>query len=327
MPTKTKPKKKTLKKRAPKAVSKGKVIDKQENLVRRPASAESITNKQRLVKLPSVYQLSLQVWDVLWTHKKILAGLAAIYGLLNLVLVQGLSTSTDITTLKKEFDHVFTGNAGALVSGLSIFAVLVSSSGNSSSQTAGAYQTILTIITSLAVIWALRQLMMGKQISVKDTFYKGMSPFIPFILVLLVIILQLLPLIIGTSLYALVSSNGIAVGIVEKLAFGIVSLTLASWSVYMLSSSIFAVYIVTLPNMTPKSALKSAKDLVKNRRWSVIRKILALPVILLVVSAIIMIPIILLLTSLAQWFFFILTMFGLIVLHTYIYTLYRDLLA
>jgi hypothetical protein len=39
-----------------------------------------------------------------------------------------------------------------------------------------------------------------------------------------------------------------------------------------------------------------------------------------------MLPIIILLTSLAQWVFFLLTMFALVAVHAYMYTLYRELL-
>jgi hypothetical protein len=39
-----------------------------------------------------------------------------------------------------------------------------------------------------------------------------------------------------------------------------------------------------------------------------------------------MVPIIIWLTPLAQWIFFLLTMFALVAAHTYMYTLYRELL-
>jgi len=47
---------------------------------------------------------------------------------------------------------------------------------------------------------------------------------------------------------------------------------------------------------------------------------------LLIAAAIIMVPIIIVLTSLAQWVFFVLTTLTLLLAHTYMYTLYRELL-
>ena len=89
-----------------------------------------------------------------------------------------------------------------------------------------------------------------------------MYPLIPFILVLLVCCLQLLPLIIGSSLYSLVVSNGIAVQPIEKFVWALLFASLALLSLYMITSSLFALYISTLPDMTPMKALRSARELV-----------------------------------------------------------------
>ncbi|HVI60648.1 MAG TPA: hypothetical protein VM535_00655, partial [Candidatus Saccharimonadales bacterium] len=106
------------------------------------------------------------------------------------------------------------------------------------------------------------------------------------------------------------------------LLFGLLTL----FSLYMISSSLFALYIVTLPDMTPRKALRSARELVRDRRWTVLRKILCLPVILFLGAALVMVPIIIWLTPLAQWVFFLLTMFALVAVNTYMYSLYRELL-
>jgi hypothetical protein len=153
-----------------------------------------------------------------------------------------------------------------------------------------------------------------------------MTPLVPFLLVLVVIGLQLLPLVIGASLYAGVINNGLALYTVEKLAWALLAGLLGLLTLYMISSSIFALYIVTLQDMSPMQALRSARGLVRYRRWTVLRKLLYLPLVLLVAAAIIMLPIILLITPLAPWVFFILTMFSLIAAHAYVYTLYRELL-
>lgn len=278
------------------------------------------------VSLPNVWRLTKLSARALWQHKGLFIGITLVYGVLNLILVQGIAGSADVGTLKDELNQVFTGHFGSIASSLSIFVVLVGSAGNSSNQTAGAYQLFLGIMASLAVIWALRQVLAGTRVRVRDAYYRGMYPLVPFILVLLVVGLQLIPLLIGASIYSLVINNGIAVLPIEKLVWALFYGLLALLSLYMLSSSLFAVYISTLPDMTPMKALRSARELVRYRRWTVLRKILCLPLILLIVAAIIMVPIIVLLTPLAQWVFFLLTMFALVAVHAYMYTLYRELL-
>lgn len=279
------------------------------------------------VRLPNIWRLTEAAAFTLWRNKRLFIGITIVYGLLNLILVQGLASGTDIGSLKHELSQVFTGHFDSLASGLSIFVVLIGSAGNGSSQTAGAYQLFLGLIASLALIWGLRQVLAGNTaIRIRDTYYRGMYPLVPFVLVLLVVGLQLLPLVIGSSLYNTVISNGIAVYAVEKLLWGLLFLLLALLTFYMISSSLFALYIVTLPDMTPLKALRSARELVRYRRWSVLRKILWLPVMLLLIAVIIMLPIIIWITPLAQWVFFILTMFSLTAVHAYMYTLYRELL-
>ncbi len=290
-----------------------------------PAAKPAI--KQLPVKLLPAWQVSKKAASTLWQHRRLFIVIAFIYGLLNFVLVQGLASGTDVANLKDELSRVFTGHFGAVASSLSIFAFLVSSSGNSSSDTAGAYQLFIGLITSLVIIWSLRKVMAGEKIKVRDAYYRGMYPLVPFLLVLMVIGLQLLPLIIGSALYNIVISNNIAANLVEKVFWAGVFGSMALTTIYMLGSSLFALYIVTLPGMTPIKALRSARKLVNHRRWTVLRKIAFLPIIMLILSGIIMVPIIILVAPLAQWIFFILSMFALIATHAYMYTLYRNLLG
>lgn len=277
-------------------------------------------------RLPNVLRLTKTSAVVLWRSKKVLGGVILIYGLLNLMLVQGLAAATDVVSLKDQLNQVFTGNFGQLASSFSIFLVLVGSAGNGSSPTAGAYQLILGLIASLAIIWALRQIFAGTQIRIRDAYYNGMTPLIPFILVLLIIGVQLMPMLVGSTVYSIVMANGIAVHVIEQISWFALFIILTLTSLYMISSSLIALYIVTLQDMTPIKALRSAKNLVRGRRWEVMRKLLFLPFILLIVAAVIMLPIIIALTPLAQWAFFVLTMFSLLAIHTYMYTLYRELL-
>jgi hypothetical protein len=278
------------------------------------------------IKLPSIYRLFKTSLTTIWLNKKLFIGLTVVYGVLCLILVKGFASSTDVSTLKTQLNMFFKGNLSSLLSGLSVFAVLISSAGSGSSQTAGAYQFFLSIIVSLAIIWSLRQVLTGHKVRIRDAYYQGMYPLIPFILILFVLVIQLVPIVIGAVLYEIATVNNIADNTLEKLIFIVLLLLTIAWSFYMLCSSLFALYIVTLPNMTPIKALRSANQLVKNRRLLVFRKIISLPVILLIVSALIMLPIILLLTATAEWVFFVLTILVLLVVHSYMYNLYRELL-
>ncbi|MEO6513843.1 MAG: hypothetical protein ABIR37_04105 [Candidatus Saccharimonadales bacterium] len=277
--------------------------------------------------LPSVWSITKTVARMLWLHKKVFLSLALIYGVLNLVLVRGFTGGLNVSDLKGQLDQAFSGHLAALATSATVFASLVSTSGNTSNSTGGAYQTFLLLIMSLAVIWALRMTLAGEAFRLRDSFYKGMYPLVPFLLVFVVIGLQLLPLVIGAGIYSLVVSSGIAVNAFQQILWGIGCAALVALSLYWLTASLFALYIVTLPNMTPRKALRSARELIRGRRLSVLRKLLFLPLALFLAAIVIMLPVILLAAPLAQWLFFLLTMCSLVVVHAYMYTVYRELLA
>jgi hypothetical protein len=276
--------------------------------------------------LPGAFKLFWRSLKVLFKHWKFFLLIIFIYGILQLILVRDIANGQSLSQLKAVLDPFAKSNTSQVSNGLTLFLYLLGSSNNTTDANAGVYQTILLIIISLVIIWGLRQAYNGVQARVREAFYRGMYPLIMFILVLIVIGLQFLPFILGATLYNLVVNNGIAVFTVEKWLWAIFFFILALTTIYMICSSIFALYIVTLPDMTPMKALRSARELVMHRRWEVLRKLIFLPIALIVIATIIMIPLLLMATPVAVWVFFVVTIAGLAVIHSYVYALYRELL-
>lgn len=288
----------------------------------KPALQYARLPKAQLIFMKSFYQIK---------HDWVLfGGIVLIYGILNLILVRGLSGSSDLSQIKSTLDQGLHGFGGKLASTAASFSYLVASSGSSNAADSGTYQTILLVVCSLAFIWTLRQATAGNiqpnKLRIRDSFYQGMYPLIPFLLIVLLLLVQLLPLAITGGLYSLVNTDGIAINWLEKLPFLILFIAGGLWTLRMLTASIFALYIVTLPNMTPMRAYRSARDLVRGRRLYLWRKLIFLPVALLLIAVIIMFPLILWLTPLAEWAFFVLSMLALPFIHGYLYNLYREMI-
>ena len=161
---------------------------------------------------------------------------------------------------------------------------------------------------------------------VRDAFYLGMYPLVPFLLLFALASVQLVPLVVSGTLYSYVIAGHIAVHAWEIMLWVVLCLGLALWSLRMVTATVFALYIVTLPDMTPVLAWRSARQLVDRRRLYIWRKLLFLPVAMLVCAAVIEIPIILYLAPVAPWMLFALTTLALPVLHGYLYNLYREML-
>jgi hypothetical protein len=160
----------------------------------------------------------------------------------------------------------------------------------------------------------------------KQAYYRGMYPLVPFILVFFVIALQTLPATIGNFLFRTVLDSGIAINALEQGIWLLLFLSLLLLSFYLISSSLVALYIVTLPDMTPRIALKKAKELVEFRRFSLLRKIFGLVVFLLVIFVGTVFPLIFVSATTAQIVFFLLTILTVPFATAYLFVLYRELL-
>jgi len=262
-----------------------------------------------------------QVFRLLRRHWKILGGITLVYLILNIVLASGLSNVINNFSSVKDT----LGNGHNFSAALHGFGSLLSGSAGAGSQSGSVLQSVLIVLESLVIIWALRQLLAGKKFSVKDAYYKSMAPLVPFLLVVLVIIIQLLPITLGAGLIALIASALASSGLVTFIMV-LVILPLLGWSIYMLSCSIFGLYIITLPDMQPRQALRSAKKLVNFRRLKIIRRILFLPIFILIVMAVIMLPLILFVHLLVVPVFYLLSILVILFVHSYLYSLYRGLL-
>ncbi len=276
--------------------------------------------------LPKARILFMTILRQLWANKRLFGGIILIYGLLNLLLVRGLSGSSDLTELKSTLDQLLHGLGGHLTTAFTTFAFLIASSGNGNTTASGMYQVILLLICSLAFIWALRQALAHHVVRVRDSFYQGMYPLVPVLLLLGLIAVQLVPMSVGGTLYSIVVSNGIVQGWWQKALCFTGFLLLSLWTLRMITASMFALYVTTLPDMTPLRAYRSALQLVYGRRLLIWRKLIFLPVALLLIAVIIELPLILFVTPVAVWAFFILSTLALPVVHGYLYNLYRAML-
>ena len=293
----------------------------------KPATKEE---KQAVItehnKLPSEFKLLSRACKQLINKWQLLGGILLVYALIDLVLVGGNTASTSLPVAKHGLENFLHGQVNNFTSGFTLFSFLVNSGNTSNNDAASAYELVLLLIISVVYIWALRQIYANQKVRIRDAFYVGTYPIIPFVLILLVMGIQLLPLAIGASIYTNLLSGGYLVGTPPHVIAVLIFLLFASWTVYMLCSSIIALYIVTLPNMTPWKALMAARDLVRFRRWIVLRKLLFLIVTVAIGGVILLIPIALFATPAAMLLFLVLTALTVGVIHSYIYELYREML-
>lgn len=272
-------------------------------------------------KLSSVRQLVKASFILLKTEWRTFAGISIIYGFGVLVFVRSFSVnSTAIESVASKSG--FFGKIGGTVSQI---ANLLSDANISLSTASSVYQIIISTICCLALIWVFRRILSQEKVSVKQSFYQGMSPLIKYLLVLAMLGVHLLPVAIGAYIFSIIINSGVYTTLelwVTLIAF----LTLALWTLWLVTHSIFALFITTLPDMTPLRALRSAKKMVYRRRMIIWRKLLGAIVLAALVVVIVMLPFVLWWTAAAPWMVYVLSVTALPTSQAYLYTIYREIL-
>lgn len=288
-------------------------------LTKKQAKEKAKKEAHKQSPIPNSFQLTAKVFADFRKFWKPLGGVLLVYLVLNAVFATGFigNINNSVNTFRSDLN-----GAHSLSKAVSGFGSLLGSGGQSSSVA----QSLLLVVETLVIIWALRHLLAGENIRVKQAYYQSMAPLIPFVLVIIVIILQLLPITVGAAALALVLSSAFTAAGALNIVFAILFALLAIWSFYMISSSIFALYIVTLPDMQPRQALRSAKNLVRFRRWSIMRRLLFLPICILLLMGLVIVPLILLTPFLVTVAYFALAMLAILFANTYLYNLYRGLI-
>lgn len=253
---------------------------------------------------------------------------ALIYGFTYFVFVRGVSGfSMDVSAVKSELRDALTGNIGAVVAFISIYFSLVSSMTITADAASNFYQVSILVIFSLAFIWLLRRLHDKRaHASVRDAFYLGMGPLVPFLGVVLMLLLMTLPAALGATLLVSAASSAAIRSDVEFIGFGVLMVLTTVLSLYLLAGSLFSVYIVTLKGTRPLVAVRSSMRLLSIHRWRVAHKIVGFMILLLLLGFVLVLPFIIWLPRYAEIAFFVMSSASFAVFHTFMYKLYRSLL-
>lgn len=311
-------------------------------LKRRPHRSFRLTYRRdykRSLDLPGYFVFTSYVAKILRKNRKLFISLALFFALLNMLMVgissqdiyQNISETLDSTS-NNAFDSIwgkFT-KSGILLASV---ATGIYSEGISESQQI--YGSLIFLLIWLTTIWLLRNILAGRKVKLRDGLYSSGSPIVSTFLIFLLIIVQLLPFALAMIGYGAANTSGLLSGGVEAMLFWIVALLLTTLSLYWLTSSLFALVIVTLPGMYPYQAIKTAGDLVIGRRMRIFFRLIWMLLVVIISWIIVAIPIIMLDSWLkTTWsglgwmpivpiMILIMTSFTTVWVSSYIYLLYR----
>jgi len=273
----------------------------------------------------SFWHLLSVVFGVIKKNYKILGALLLVYGAMFFIFAQGIS-SVDISSLKQDISEDLSIEPDS-VGGKLLLAGLIFESSGAQDDAGATFMLIINIIVSLAMIWILRHIWLKKKTNLKEAFYKGMYPLVQYISVLAIGLIQLLPAIIGIYLLG-IALQDVLISMPEIVGGYIVLLVLPSaMSLYLLMTTIFALIVVTIPEMTPMEAYRASKDLVKGKRAYVAKHFLLLLLIMTIAIALLLLISIAVLPATAPFIGFVSSVVVMPLLAVFTYTLYRSLVG
>ncbi|HMT18583.1 MAG TPA: hypothetical protein PKD20_02150 [Candidatus Saccharibacteria bacterium] len=276
--------------------------------------------------IPSSRLIASKALRLMLANKVALLKFLIIFGLLYVVFVRGFASPVDIDEIRDAFDGVIAREITSLATNITVAMLLVQSTVRAGGEVQGVYQSLFVMVGFLSLIWVYRQQQAGNKPTFKESLYRGMYPLIPFLLVFIVVALEAIPATAGNYLLRTVLDNDIAIGFTEQLVWVLLTLLLVLLSAYLMTSSIIALMIVTLPEMTPMKALRKAKGLVEFRRHIIMLRLVFIALVSLIFFVGIIFPLIFVSVILAQIVYFILTVLFLPFMAAYLYVLYRELL-
>ncbi len=252
----------------------------------------------RPLVLPKPFAFMYEVTMTIWQYRRLFLPLMFVYLVLYIGLV-GIASQDAYSSLATSFQQQ-AAEAGIASGGAfeqaSLALLSIASGGLTGDLTdiQQVFAVILTLLAWLTVVWLLRNVFAGNKIKMRDALYNAGSPIMATIVVAAIIVLQLIPVGIAAIGYIAASSSGLlAVGGVEVMLFWIAAGLLTLLSLYWISSSLFAMIIITLPGMYPLKALGASRDMLMGRKLRFFLRFIWMALFIVALWVVILIPIIL----------------------------------
>lgn len=300
----------------------------------RPHRSFRRTKKSRTpLHIAGIKETAIGSFTTIWQNKGLFFGLSLIYMVVTYIFVGGIAQS-DFVDLKTATVQVFGGSFNSLGTVVSLLSSTMSGAFNANLTELQQFLAVLiAFMFWLTLVWALRMRFADQTIKIRDALYNAGAPIVPYIIIILIIILQLTPGVLGVFVLSVAEAGSYLQGGVEVMLFAVAAFLLACLSLYWLMGSLLSLVVVTLPNMYPWRALSLSSELVVGRRLRILAHVVVLVAVLFLLWVLFLLPTLLLDSWLRlDWLPLVPVMvqalgaFTLLYAATYIYRLYRSLL-
>ncbi len=296
-------------------------------IAKKPRSQKKVEKAVILPKtLSSTVGLFKNSFKIIKFQSKFFSISLLMYVLLSVFFVINISSFTGITATKNSYIHGLSTIGSNLSASLSTLGSVSGTVSSSNSSSGSVIQFLLFLLFSLVFIKGIREANKSRQLRFSEGIYSSTYPFVQFMLVMMLLALEFIPSLLSLFLTQTIFTNGIAANVPEKIIWLAVCLLLFIVGIYLVFSTIFALFITTLPDMRPWASVKSSWKIVKNKRMLISRKILAMFVTTLILLGLIALILILIIPAISAWILLILGSMAILFVYTYLYSLYKELI-
>jgi hypothetical protein len=267
-------------------------------LARRPHRSFKMTRRRdyvRELELPGYISFTSSVIKQLCKDKWLLTRFVALSMIVSGVIVglaSQLSFAEFVDSMDEQGGELLSGGWGGVARIGLLFVAGTSGHFNTSvSETQQIYAVIIGLLTWLVTVWLLRAQLAGNKPKLRDGLYNAGSPIVATFLLFLLFLVQLVPLAISVIMYTTAGTTGILENPLLSIVVFFLAITLVVLSLYLITSTLLALVIVTLPGMYPWHALRSASDLVIGRRSRILYRLLWCFVVTLLAWIVVLAPI------------------------------------
>ena len=315
--------------------------------LRRPHRSFRLTRRRdykRSFKMPGYFAFTNHVWGQVLKGKKnfIFLTLFAVgaFAVLVGVMSQDMYSSFG-DALNETSENVASGQIGEVGKAALLLLSTATTGGLNQSPTEiqQVFSVVIFLVIWLVTVWLLRHQLSGNKVKLRDGLYNACAPIISTALVVVVLIVQMVPALIALVVYSAAVATDFLATPLYAVIFWTVGGALFLLSLFLITSTIFALVTVTIHGMYPLKAIKISGDLVTSRRLRVILRLVWMLFSVAVLWIVTMLPIIMLDSWLQRSFdwaeglpivpiaLLIVSSISIIFASSYIYLLYRRLIA
>ena len=300
---------------------------------------------QRKTELPSLTSQANAAFKMFFKFWKIFLPLLLIFVGLYIFLIGAMSENTlaDVkANVEQTNKDVADGKIGTVgKAGLTLLGIISTGGLTTMNDAQIVIAVLLFAIIWLVTIYLARHLLAGHyEIKMRDGFYSALSPLVSTLVVGLIIFLEAVPIMLTIIVFQVALTTEFLSTPFYALLFFMFAALMITLSLYLLSSSFFAIIVVSAPGLYPLTAVRMAKNLIMGRRLRFLIRVFYLVIIVALLYLLLLMPAIILDGALKSQFAWLaeskipfvaiiqltITVFIFIYLSIYFYLFYRALL-